>query len=449
MKQEAVRQFRGIKKSEMRRKVEQDLNSLTLEELYSEVLYEIIHMIGDGDEEEREELFSYLREAFKFEDLTHNELLENAKAKEVAKVLPLLWRVMLSMFWNWMDLIHKSEALNGLSDPYCTLYLNSAAEHRYNTSVKSETLTPAWEEHFSLPLGKCLDDKLIIEVWDFDPAESVTEKMKKIGGVKGVKGLRKLMKEIAVTASTGKHDDELIGSYQIPLKIGHYGWKGDFSSKGEILLNQHLAQAGINVYHQLLAQWIEYVNVHVEHPIHFVVFSRLMESLVVPLQSTTPFSDEEKKSFWEALKKLLPSCFNCLKKIRRLSAEEKGSHIQLSGLLSIFATLKKLHCPDGIELFSTSTFSWFKTIENGCDIQGSIRDAVTQSANEWYVFNELSIPVTGQTIWCPLEKKGKAKAQGMLKLKISLGAVKNLQVAMQEHRSLLKVLLLYELENRK
>jgi len=55
---------------------------------------------------------------------------------------------------------------------------------------------------------------------DFDPAETVREKMMKLGEVKGVKGLRKLMKEIAVTASTGKHDNELVGSATLPLKVG-------------------------------------------------------------------------------------------------------------------------------------------------------------------------------------------------------------------------------------
>ena len=54
---------------------------------------------------------------------------------------------------------------------------------------------------------------------DFDPAETVKEKMTKIFEVKGVKGLRKLMKEIAITASTGKHDNELIGTANMPLKV--------------------------------------------------------------------------------------------------------------------------------------------------------------------------------------------------------------------------------------
>lgn len=63
------------------------------------------------------------------------------------------------------------------------------------------------------------NEVLIIEVWDFDAAETVKEKVNKLMEVKGIKGLRKLMKEIAMTASTGKHDNELIGRTAITLKV--------------------------------------------------------------------------------------------------------------------------------------------------------------------------------------------------------------------------------------
>lgn len=66
---------------------------------------------------------------------------------------------------------------------------------------------------------KSIDDTLCLEVWDFDPAESVKEKLGKLFDVKGVKGMRKLVKEIAVTATTGQHDNELIGRVRIPLKV--------------------------------------------------------------------------------------------------------------------------------------------------------------------------------------------------------------------------------------
>lgn len=63
------------------------------------------------------------------------------------------------------------------------------------------------------------EDTLCLEVWDFDPAETVREKMGKFMDVKGVKGLKKLVKEIAITATTGQHDNELIGKACIPLKV--------------------------------------------------------------------------------------------------------------------------------------------------------------------------------------------------------------------------------------
>lgn len=63
------------------------------------------------------------------------------------------------------------------------------------------------------------DDTLCLEVWDFDPAETVKEKLGKIFEVKGVRGMRKLVKEIALTATTGQHENELIGCAKIPLSV--------------------------------------------------------------------------------------------------------------------------------------------------------------------------------------------------------------------------------------
>lgn len=56
-------------------------------------------------------------------------------------------------------------------------------------------------------------------MWDFDAAESVKEKFSKFAEIKGVKGMRKWMKEVAVTATMGQHDNELIGRAKIPLSV--------------------------------------------------------------------------------------------------------------------------------------------------------------------------------------------------------------------------------------
>lgn len=54
---------------------------------------------------------------------------------------------------------------------------------------------------------------------DFDPAETMQEKLTKFSDVKGIWGVKKLAKELLQTVSTGKHDNELIGSAQITLKV--------------------------------------------------------------------------------------------------------------------------------------------------------------------------------------------------------------------------------------
>lgn len=59
----------------------------------------------------------------------------------------------------------------------------------------------------------------LLDSRDFDAAETVPEKMSKVKDVKGVRGLVKLAKEIAVTATTGSHDNEFIGRCRIPLKV--------------------------------------------------------------------------------------------------------------------------------------------------------------------------------------------------------------------------------------
>jgi len=43
--------------------------------------------------------------------------------------------------------------------------------------------------------------------------------MKRFGEVKSTKGLRVLMKEIALTASTGKQQHDFLGCIKIPLKV--------------------------------------------------------------------------------------------------------------------------------------------------------------------------------------------------------------------------------------
>jgi BAI1-associated protein 3 len=72
----------------------------------------------------------------------HEEYLQAAQTKEAPEI-----RLNVEVI-DAKDLRPKDA--NGLSDPFVTMFIQSSPTHRYNTSVKSATLCPTWEEHFSL-----------------------------------------------------------------------------------------------------------------------------------------------------------------------------------------------------------------------------------------------------------------------------------------------------------
>lgn len=62
---------------------------LQIEELYSEILYEILHNVGCDVEsnEEQSDIIRYLQQAFHLEDEKHEALLEAVRAKEAPNIL--------------------------------------------------------------------------------------------------------------------------------------------------------------------------------------------------------------------------------------------------------------------------------------------------------------------------------------------------------------------------
>lgn len=114
-----------------------------IEELYEEVLFEIFNNIGCDDEELTEEsLVHYVQDAFKISNEKHEEIMRVARNKEPPEICLNVEVI------EAKELEPKDS--NGLSDPFVTMYIASNPTHRYNTSVKSATLDPVWEEHFSL-----------------------------------------------------------------------------------------------------------------------------------------------------------------------------------------------------------------------------------------------------------------------------------------------------------
>ncbi|CAH2047152.1 unnamed protein product, partial [Iphiclides podalirius] len=413
-----------------------------VDELYLEVLYEILHNVGGCDmgcEVGQQTMLSYVQEAFKIANEKHTQLLTKAEAKEPPELMLNVEVV------EAKDLVPKDPS--GLSDPFVTIYLMSNSSQRYNTSVKSGTLNPLWEEHFSLPMpGNLHEDSLILEVWDFDPAETVKEKMTKIFEVKGVKGLRKLMKEIAITASTGKHDNELIGTSNIPLKsipaggmtmwfnlskksklrrqgvvklrlnfsseknsqvaaqehrhllrilllhelesskVAPFWWCGNFSAPAEAILTQHAAQSGLSQTDNWLAQWSVFCAVTADHPLSFALFNQLLEKIAKPLQSGL-VNEEDVKLFWEGAKKLLPTCYSHIRKLRKKTAGDKTVMKTLREVLKILYRLSALDVPESVDLFPVSLYGWLRENDDGCklSIHEVLNQAAVQGASDWFV----------------------------------------------------------------
>ncbi|XP_045769590.1 protein unc-13 homolog 4B isoform X4 [Maniola jurtina] len=413
-----------------------------VDELYLEILYEILHNVGGCDvgcEVGQQAMLGYVQEAFKISNEKHTQLLTEAEAKEPPELMLNVEVV------EGKDLVPKDPT--GLSDPFVTIYLMSNTAHRYNTSVKSGTLNPSWEEHFSLPMpGSLQEDSLCLEVWDFDPAETVKEKMTKIFEVKGVKGLRKLMKEIAITASTGKHDNELIGTANIPLKsipaggmtmwlnlskksklrrqgvlkarfsfsseknsqvaaqehrhllrilllhelesskVAPYWWCGNFSAAAEGILTQHVAQSGLSQLDNHLAQWVVYCAITTDHPLSFALFNGLLDKLTKPLQSGLA-NEEDVKLFWDGAKKLLPTCYSHIRKLRKKTAGDKTVMKTLREVLKILYKLSVLDVPESIDLFPTNLYGWLRDKDDGSKLtlHEVLNQAIIQGASDWFV----------------------------------------------------------------
>ncbi|XP_044586415.1 protein unc-13 homolog 4B isoform X2 [Cotesia glomerata] len=409
-----------------------------IEELYTALVYMTQHQIGYDVTNEcgREALLNHLQQAFKVDSEVHSQVIEEIQSME-APVMHLNVEVIEAK-----ELISKDS--NGKSDPFCALYLESAPTRRYNTAVKTMTLAPVWEEHFELPLEDADNDTLCLEVWDFDAAETVPEKMSKVKDVKGVRGLVKLAKEIAVTATTGSHDNEFIGRCKIPLKdipvTGHttwyslekknkskrrgvvklrlafsaehntqvaaqehrhlvrilllheletekvekYCWCGRWSAPAEALILQHSAQRGLLARNVFLSQWVEYSRIHQQHPLHFAVFNKVAVELLRPLENGL-FSKDEEKLFWDATKKIVYSCLNSIRKIRRLSAGDKNVMTQMGAILGILSSISSLRIPDDFDLFPQKMFGWFPESEDTkVDVMKVLEYSVIQGGAEWF-----------------------------------------------------------------
>lgn len=135
-----------------------------------------------------------------------------------------------------------------------------------------------------------------------------------------------------------------------------------------------------------MCQWSVFATIHQNHSLSFILFSNLLDKLIKPLQLGGVICEEDTKIFWESTKKLLPSCFGIIRKIRKKGFKDKATVEQVTEVLKILGKISTLEPLPSTDLFPSNLYPWvtYNGDEPNCDIQATLRDAISQGACDWF-----------------------------------------------------------------
>lgn len=140
-------------------------------------------------------------------------------------------------------------------------------------------------------------------------------------------------------------------------KVAPYWWSGKFSAQGESVITQHSAQSALTAVDCALAQWSVYTVIHTDHPLAFSLFDNLLDKLIRPVQTGT-LQDDDVKMFWDGVKKLLPSCFSVIRKLRKKTTSDKSTVKVLGDVLTVMSKVALLEPPYGTDLFPKNVYGY-------------------------------------------------------------------------------------------
>lgn len=169
-------------------------------------------------------------------------------------------------------------------------------------------------------------------------------------------------------------------------KVAPYWWNASFSVQAKALLSQHIAQSGLQPIDIALSEFLVFSQTHKEQALSFSLFSNLLCKLISPIQ-TEKFNQEDTKLFWEGVKKLLPSCFYFIKKLRRNSSNEASTLKQLVEVLSILSQLSQIEPPENIDVFPKRDYKWLNQTDEEpikYTIPLCLQKTVIKSTIDWY-----------------------------------------------------------------
>ncbi|XP_055623750.1 protein unc-13 homolog 4B-like isoform X2 [Toxorhynchites rutilus septentrionalis] len=400
---------------------------MEVKELYEKVLLEIINGKFEKQDLSEKVMFSYAQDVFKLNEKTHDEILKHARLKPMSEVF-------LRVEIIEAKLTERPDVPTGCN-PFVILYLQSGLPDIVRSSILESTNNPVWKECFTLPTSENSKDNLILELFHHDVDITKISKTIRIcrkyafSCVRPRTSYQKLIGRTSIpiesisssglvmwyTLNKKRHTDPQgtiklkfhFSSAQNKLKaieehtmlikmfleyelnsssVARYWWSGKFTAAGEAILKQHAICADINESEKNLIHWNAYTSIHVTYPISFTLFENLLNKICI-LVSKDCVSGDDLKRFWGGVKKLLPSCFAVIIKLRKRIAGDKDILKTVTSVLNILVRVDSIRETCDIELFSPEDYEHFKhKIEHNPSI--SIREmtllAVRAGAKCWF-----------------------------------------------------------------
>ncbi|XP_054282046.1 protein unc-13 homolog 4B-like [Macrosteles quadrilineatus] len=410
------------------------LDGINRDDLYYEILCEIVHTVGRRKcPNEHEEFMEYLQDTFKIDKDKHKLLLKQARSSKPPRI------ELDVQILEAQKLTPKDS--NGLSDPFCSIYLSSNRKDVRQTSVKPKTLSPIWEEDFSLKVDNACEDYLTIEVWDMDAVESVKGVLTTVKDIKGVSGFRKFIDEFNTAALSNGDTVEYIGKSVINLrdipvtgqtlwvdleakgKTNSQGmlklktvlrtdkspqvaakeykhllevfalheveslqedeeWSGQLSAAPSSFLRQHMVQNSMTVKDVALSKWIAYAAISRVHPVSRAALDNVLQKLVEPI-SNGLLTEEEIESFWNATKKILPICLKTIRSFWPSTDLEESKYDLLKNTLRFLSTVDLIvpHIPQYVRLFPGDNV---ESVSTNHSIVHFVEKSIAHRALQWY-----------------------------------------------------------------
>ncbi|XP_053688553.1 protein unc-13 homolog 4B-like [Sabethes cyaneus] len=375
-------------------------DSDSIEDLYEKVLLEIINGNFNAQEVSEKTLFAYAQDVFKINDKAHEEILKRARFKPTSEVY-LRAEIIEAKLAE-----HPSQSKN--INPFVVMYLQNDPHEIVRSSIQKTTTNPVWKEIFSLPAIEKSKETLILEVYNHE------SNMKKF-----TKTARICRKYSLSCINTRSSYHKLIGRASIPIEsitssglvmwytlskkrrpepqgtiklkfhfssaqnkdmaakehgiltrmfleyelrnssVARYWWSGKFTVAGEAILKQHALCADLSEIQKTLIYWNSYSSVHISYPIAFSLFESLLGKICIFIRSNN-VKEDSLKMFWNGVKKMLPSCFAVIMKLRKRIAGDKDIVKTVISVLNILSMVDSIRETCDIDLFSVEDYEDFK-----------------------------------------------------------------------------------------